>query len=128
MNIYENLENLNVSEACFNDIISITEKIIKQALYSGYPEKDENKYIVTSYPDNGTLKTTTWADSPKTAVKNVNSFEGGPERAHQILVKDNPQRTAEEVKKTLDNGKRKLYVGVAKRTNKGTKNLGFEKN
>ena len=128
MNIFENLKNLEVSEACFNDIMSITEKIINQTLHTGHPEKDENKYVITSNSDNGTVKTTTWADSPKAAIKNVNSVEGGPERAHQILVKDNPQRTAEEVEKILDNGKRKFSIRIAKRTNKGIENLGIKKN
>ena len=37
MNIFESLENLNVSEDCFNDIISIVEDILGAIDKSDYP-------------------------------------------------------------------------------------------
>ena len=40
MNIFENLENLNVSEECFDDIIGIVEEILSEAL----PDAVEKRY------------------------------------------------------------------------------------
>lgn len=34
MNIYESLENLNVSEECFEDIMGIVEELLSESLYS----------------------------------------------------------------------------------------------
>ena len=175
MGIFESLENLNVSEECFDDIMDIVEAQLSEAednyeaaqdrhdrnkwkiydktscvyydckggkrgaqkeakrlntaiptkpqidltyegiidivgallseehntLYTGHPVKDENKYVVTSKHDDGELKTTTYADSAKKAEELVNNVEGGPPRAHKVLVKDNPERTAEAVKKVM---------------------------
>ena len=104
MSIFESLENLNVSEECFDDIMGIIEELLNEkvthsTLHTGHPEREDNKFIVTSNHDNGVHKTTVHADSADQAIDAVNRQEGGPRRAHQVLVKDNPERTAEAVKK-----------------------------
>jgi hypothetical protein len=126
MNIFESLENLNVSEECFDEIMEKVDNI----LHTGHPEKEDNKYIVTSAHDNGELKTQVHAPSAEAARNAVNNVEGGPKRAHQVLVKDNPERTAEEVKRNskvvgVSIGHRKTAqtnklkeLGVDKLTNK----------
>lgn len=124
MNIFENLENLNVSEECFNDIMGIVEEILNEmnTLYHGANPEDKNnkEYIVHTNYDGGSMKTRTLAKSAEEARDLVHKSEqGSPKSAHKILVKDNPERTAEEVKKTLDNGKRKIHVGIVSKNKKG---------
>ena len=47
MDIFESLENLNVSEECFDDIISIVEELLSEDVYSAIdkyaPEKDKER-------------------------------------------------------------------------------------
>lgn len=41
MNIFESLENLNVSEACFNDILNIVEEIISETKKESKEKRDK---------------------------------------------------------------------------------------
>ena len=47
MNIFESLENLNVSEECFDDIMGIVEELLSEDVYSAIdkyaPEKDRER-------------------------------------------------------------------------------------
>ena len=52
MNIFENLENLNVSEECFNEITSIIEEIIAETAETIY-KNIEDKYGKPEYDEEG---------------------------------------------------------------------------
>ena len=43
MNIFESLENLNVSEECFNDIMGIVERNLNMDIVNYYMAKDKNE-------------------------------------------------------------------------------------
>lgn len=85
------------------------------------PEDKNNKeYIVHTNYDGGSMKTRTLAKSAEEARDLVHKSEQGSlKSAHKVLVKDNPERTAEEVKKIFDNGKRKIHAGVVSKNKKG---------
>ena len=106
------------------DKVKEVKKILNETrtLYHGAnPDDKSNKeYIVHTNYDDGRMKTRTLAKSAEEARDLVHKSEpGSPKSAHKILVKDNPERTAEEVKKIFDNGKRKVHVGIVSKNKKG---------
>lgn len=97
--IFESLENLNVSEACFNDIMDIVEAILSEedvyepAAYAkdgynfmatGGNKLNGKLYKVHTKHDNGVTKTKLYAKDGKEACQLVQKAYGGPDSAHTL--------------------------------------------
>lgn len=101
MSILKSLENLSVSEECFDEIMDIVEELLSEGdnIYRpGTYKKDEYSFIATGRgKDNGNLykvhtkhdkgvtKSKLYAESPEAAKSFVQKLYGGPDSAHEIV-------------------------------------------
>lgn len=97
MNIYESLENLQVSEECFNDIMGIVEEILSESEYSVTDVKKKASNALKSRL-NKLNKGSQDLNDPE-AQRNLSRAR----RASSILELPNSNRSFKKVQKAADN-------------------------
>ena len=123
MNIFENLENLNVSEECFNDIIGIVEEIINE-LKAPTPE------LATAVMDRKTAKLQ--ANTTKNELLANHKAEANKSDFHNRYANNSTQNRynyenelnkekgkVEKESQSLNTGGSRLFRWAAKQKQKG---------
>ena len=101
MDIFESLENLNVSEECFNDIVGLVEKYIQEEdvyepeaykkdgynfIANGRNKNNGQLYRTHSKHNKGVDKNKFYASSPEEAVEFISKqYKGSPKSAHSVI-------------------------------------------
>lgn len=120
MNIFENLENLQVSEECFNDILNIVEEIInevsdewKQACKDSAREKSE--YFKRKY------------NEARDAYAENRSSKNGDKVLDAIVLSDKANRREDKLNKAIERHNRAKAEGKIKPAKKEEKEDGINK-
>ena len=87
MNIFENLESLNVSETCFNDIMDIVEEIINEISKEVADEVSLQRYINRRDADDRYLKTGDSRDEKKLEDANFKKYKNSELRDKWDVLK-----------------------------------------
>ena len=120
MNIFENLENLQVSEECFNDIMGLVEEYIsevsdewKQACKDSAREKSE--YFKRKY------------NEARDAYAENRSSKNGDKVLDAIVLSDKANRREDKLKKAIERHNRAKAEGKIKPAKKEEKEDGTNK-
>ena len=101
MDIFENLENLNVSEECFNDIMNMVEEIIEERDFTSRPEAAKNSIEgrrkasddATDSYINAVKKDMEDQNVPKTDINYTKVIDGKVNHVYGYDEDDNSHRT-----------------------------------
>ena len=116
MSIFESLENLNVSEECFDDIVSIVEEIISENAVDDYYQDRINKLSYIIKHNQKKSKKTGQPDNTAELKDELNKLENTYSN-HQKHVRDSEYSAKKSI--GLENGNR-IASGVIPRKRRRT--------
>ena len=138
MDIFESLENLHVSEGCFDEIMGIVEELLSEEdvyelaahakdgynfMATGSNKLNGKLYKVHTKHDKGVTKTKLYAKDGDSARKLVQKAYGGPDSAHTLANESLYNEIADLVEAILSEN---IYDAIDKKYGEG-KNVNLRK-